>query len=71
MLATAADIVADPSAPDAFVQGIMEGKEWIWDGGILREKYAEQTKKRIDSLVDQNILEDYKLSLFNEFLNSL
>ena len=71
MLATAADIVADPSAPDAFVQGIMEGKEWIWDGGILREKYAEQIKKRIDSLVDQNILEDYKLSLFNEFLNSL
>jgi hypothetical protein len=71
MLATAADIVADPSAPDAFVQGIMEGKEWVWDGGILREKYAGQIKKRIDSLVDQNILEDYKLSLFNEFLNSL
>jgi hypothetical protein len=71
MLATAADIVADPSAPDAFVQGIMEGKEWIWDGGILREKYAEQTKKRINSLVDQNMLENYKLSLFNEFLNSL
>jgi hypothetical protein len=43
MLATAADIVADPSAPDAFVQGIMEGKEWVWDGGILREKYAEKT----------------------------
>jgi hypothetical protein len=45
MLATAADIVADPSAPDAFVQGIMEGKEWIWDGGILREKLAEQTRE--------------------------
>ena len=43
MLATAADIVADPSAPDAFVSGIMEGKEWVWDGGILREKFAEKT----------------------------
>ena len=71
MLATAADIVADPSAPDAFVQGIMEGKEWIWDGGILREKLAEQTSKRINTLVDEKLLEDYKLSLFNEFLNSL
>jgi hypothetical protein len=46
-LATAADIVADPSAPDAFVQGIMEGKEWVWDGGILREKLAEQTKEEL------------------------
>src|SRR5210317_2322183 len=46
MLATAADIVADPSAPDAFVQGIMEGKEWIWDGGILREKFAENIKNK-------------------------
>jgi hypothetical protein len=71
MLATAADIVADPSAPDAFVQGIMEGKEWCWDGGILKEKAAEKTYKSINSLVDQNVLEEYKLSLFNEFLNSL
>jgi len=71
MLATAADIVADPSAPDAFVQGIMEGKEWVWDGGVLREKYAQQTQKKINSLVDQGLLEEYKLSLFNEFLNSL
>jgi hypothetical protein len=71
MLATAADIVADPSAPDAFVQGIFEGKEWIWDGGVLREKFAENTKRKINTLVDENILEDYKLSLFNEFLNSL
>jgi hypothetical protein len=71
MLATAADIVADPSAPDAFVQGIMEGKEWCWEGGILREKVAENTKRKINTLVDENILEDYKLSLFNEFLNSL
>ena len=71
MLATAADIVADPSAPDAFVQGIMEGKEWVWDGGILREKFAEQTQKRINTLVDQKILEEHKLNLFNEFLSNL
>ena len=71
MLATAADIVADPSAPDAFVQGIMEGKEWCWDGGVLKERVAENTKRRINTLVDQGILEEYKLSLFNEFLNSL
>ena len=71
MLATAADIVADPSAPDVFVQGIMEGKEWIWDGGMLREKMAEQTQRRINTLVDEKLLEEYKLSLFNEFLNSL
>jgi hypothetical protein len=71
MLATAADIVADPSAPDAFVQGIMEGKEWIWDGGILRETLAEQTQRRINILVDQRRLEEHKLNLFNEFLLNL
>ena len=71
MLATAADIVADPSAPDAFVQGIMEGKEWVWEGGILREKLAEQTQKRINTLVDQRRLEEHKLNLFNEFLSNL
>ena len=68
MLATAADIVADPSAPDAFVEGIMEGKEWVWEGGILRERIAEQTKRRINTLVDQKALEEHKLSLFNDFL---
>jgi len=71
MLATAADIVADPSAPDAFVQGIMEGKEWVWDGGILREQLVESTKRRINTLVDQRILEEHKLTLFNEFLSNL
>ena len=60
MLATAADIVADPSAPDAFVSGIMEGKEWIWEGGILREQLAEKTQKRITPLVDQRKLEEHK-----------
>ena len=71
MLATAADIVADPSAPDAFVEGIMEGKDWVWDGGILREKFAEKTYKTINTLVDQKKLDEQKLSLFNDFLNSI
>jgi hypothetical protein len=71
MLATAADIVADPSAPDAFVEGIMEGKEWVWDGGILREKFAQKTFKRINTLVDQKRLEEQKLNLFNDFLSNL
>ena len=71
MLATAADIVAEPSAPDAFVQGIMEGKEWVWEGGILREQLAERTQKRINTLVDQRRLEEHKLNLFNEFLSNL
>ncbi len=71
MLATAADIVADPSAPDAFVSGIMEGKEWVWEGGILREQLAERTQKRINTLVDQRKLEEHKIDLFQEFLNNL
>ena len=71
MLATAADIVADPSAPDAFVSGIMEGKEWIWEGGILREALAQNTQKRINTLVDQRKLEEHKLNLFNDFLSNL
>ena len=71
MLATAADIVADPSAPDAFVSGIMEGKEWIWEGGILREQLAEKTQQRINTLVSQKRLEEHKLELFNNFLSNL
>ena len=71
MLATAADIVADPSAPDAFVSGIMEGKEWVWEGGILRERLAEQTMRRINTLIDQKRLDEQKLNLFNEFLSNL
>ena len=71
MLATAADIVADPSAPDAFVEGIMEGKEWVWDGGILREKFATKTYKQINTLVDQKTLDEQKLNLFNDFLSNL
>ena len=71
MLATAADIVADPSAPDAFVSGIMEGKEWVWEGGSLREELVEKTQKRINTLVDQRRLEEHKLNLFNDFLSNL
>jgi hypothetical protein len=71
MLATAADIVADPSAPDAFVEGIMEGKDWVWDGGVLREKYVEKTYKQINTLVTQKQLDEKKLDLFNNFLNNL
>ena len=70
-LATAADIVADPSAPDAFVNGIMEGKEWVWEGGKLREQLAEKTQKRINTLCDQKRLDEHKLNLFNEFLSNL
>ena len=70
-LATAADIVSDPSAPDAFVDGIMEGKEWVWDGDVLRERYAQKTYKRINTLVDQKRLDEQKLNLFNDFLSNL
>ena len=70
-LATAADIVADPSAPDAFVNGIMEGKEWVWEGGILREQFVDETKKRINTLVDQKALEEHKINLFNDFLSNI
>ena len=72
MLATAADIVADPSAPDAFVQGIMEGKEWVWEGGILKEKAAEMTRQRVESYTKQKRLsERAKLKLLNDYLSNL
>ena len=70
-LATAADIVADPSAPDAFVQGIMEGKDWVWDGGIVRERFAAKTYKEVNTMVDQKQLEENKLGLFQNFLSNL
>ena len=71
MLATAADIVADPSAPDAFVDGIMEGKDWIWDGGVLRQKFAEKTYKQINTLASSKELQENKLRLFQDFLGNL
>lgn len=71
MLATAADIVADPSAPDAFVDGIMEGKDWVMEGGIIREKIVEKTYKQINTLVDERSLQENKLKLFKNFLSNL
>lgn len=70
MLATAADIVADPSAPDAFVNGIMEGKEWIYNNGSVQEQTVEQIKKRIDNAA-LNQMEEVKLSAFNQFMQQL
>ena len=69
-LATAADIVADPSAPDAFVEGIMEGKEWVWDNGLLKEQEVSQIKKQIDSATLYN-LQERKVSAFEQFLKGL
>ena len=66
-LATAADIVADPSAPDAFVEGIMEGVEWILDGGKWVEQFVEQSQKEIKT-VSKADLEEAKLRIFNKFL---
>ena len=71
MLATAADIVADPSAPDAFVQGIMEGKEWVYVNGILKESDIESTRSTIDKLVVTKELEEKKVQLFQDFLSNL
>tara|TARA_B100001057_G_scaffold440239_1_gene474003 strand:- start:2613 stop:3257 length:645 start_codon:yes stop_codon:yes gene_type:complete len=70
MLATAADIVADPSAPDAFVDGIMEGKEWVWDNGVLKESTVAQIKTGIDHATLIN-LQERKVSAFESFLKSL
>ena len=70
MLATAADIVADPSAPDAFVDGIMEGKEWIWENGILREHQIAKYHRYISESNRKN-LEERKLKAFGHFLSNL
>ncbi len=70
MLATAADIVADPSAPDAFVNGIMEGKEWIWENGILREQQVAKYHRYISESTRKN-LEERKLKAFEHFLSNL
>ena len=69
-LATAADIVADPSAPDAFVEGIMESKEWMWDNGVLKEKDIESWKNQIRT-ARQRSLEEAKLKVFQSFLTKL
>ena len=69
-LATAADIVADPSAPDAFVNGIMESKEWVWDNGIIREASIDDYQKDIKKASRSN-LEETKLRVFEDFLSKL
>jgi len=70
MLATAADIVADPSAPDAFVEGIMEDKEWVWNNGILTERHIETLKKDINAATLYN-LQETKVSAFAKFLKGI
>ena len=69
-LATAADIVADPSAPDAFVQGIMESKEWVWNNGVLHQVDLENWKKQVQE-ARRPILEQAKLKVFQSFLTKL
>ena len=69
MLTTAADIVADPSAPDAFVNGIMEGKEWVWDNGILKEAKVDKYRRYIDE--SRRDLETRTLKVFEDFLGKL
>ena len=69
-LATAADIVADPSAPDAFVEGIMESKEWVWNNGILVEKDIEAWKREIQS-AKSRALDEAKVKVFSDFLRKL
>jgi len=73
-LATAADIVADPSAPDAFVNGIMEGVEWIWDNGVLKASQLEKAKQVINeaaSKKDKKQLEEAKIRVFKHFLSNM
>lgn len=70
MLATAADIVADPSAPDAYVRGIMENKEWVFVDGIFVEKDIDEAKKRIAESSIRN-LEENKIQAFTTFLDKL
>ena len=69
-LATAADIVADPSAPEAFVEGIMEGVEWYYDSGILKMKDAEQMRKELRTAKSSK-LQETKLNLWKKFVENL
>ena len=70
MLATAADIVADPSAPDAFVNGIMEGKEWVWNNGILKETKVAKYQSYMNESTRAD-LEERTLKVFADFLSGL
>lgn len=66
----AVDVVADPSAPNAFVNGIMEGKEWIWDNGVLKPVIIEQYKKVIKNTPSRK-LEEQAMNLFKDFISKL
>jgi hypothetical protein len=73
-LATAADIVADPSAPNAFVNGIMEGVDWVWDNGLLKAQELEKAKKHIEESarkVNKKELEEAQLRIFKHFVSNL
>ena len=70
MLAAAADIVADPSAPNAFVQGIMEGKEWVWNNGLLQEQDVAEIKKEMERNVRSREA-NYQALAFAKFLKKL
>jgi len=70
-LATAGDIVADPSAPDAFVRGIMEGVEWVWDNGLLKAQKVEQYKEEINRGARQGISEETAIKVFQKFLTDI
>ena len=70
MLTTAADIVADPSAPDAFVNGIMEGKEWVWDNGLLKEKEVAKYQRYMEG-ANRRTMEEKTLKVFEHFLSNL
>jgi hypothetical protein len=70
-LLAAVDIVSDPSAPDAFVDGIMEGKEWIWDNGVLQEKQIECYKQCICRASSKRDLDEAKLKVFENFISKL
>ncbi len=69
-LATAADIVADPSAPDAFVNGVMEGVEWIWDNGVIKAQKIEEYKHSVRRAKTHK-LQETKLKVFKDFLGNL
>lgn len=70
-LATAGDIVADPSAPDAFVRGIMEGVEWVWDSGVLKAQRVEQYKQQIEAGARKRISEETAINVFKQFLSDI
>ena len=69
-LATAGDIVADPSAPEAFVEGIMEGVEWVYESGILKAKDIDEMQKEMKT-ARLNKLEETKLNLWKRFVENL